>query len=325
MTARVETAMLPIPAGWFVMGSDRFYSEEAPAHRVYVEAYELDNHPVTNTQFAEFVAATGYRTVAERALDAAEYPQLDDAERAPGSLAFRATAGPVDLHDWRAWWEWTPGANWLHPFGPDSDIRDRGDHPVVQVCFTDASAFAKWAGKRLPTEAEWERAARAGSDDRDYAWGDELAPAGTLMANTWQGAFPYRNTGAHGWTGTSPVGSFPPNDFGLVDMIGNVWEWTATAFSPDHRQARAESQGLLAPAPPTGCGVACTCGPSNSGKPSPTGLSPNPAIQRTTKGGSHLCAPEYCCRYRPAARSPQSEDSATTHIGFRCARSVQLP
>lgn len=325
MTTVAETPMVLVPAGSFVMGSDRFYPEEAPAHRTFVEAFELDRHPVTNTQFAEFVAATGYQTVAERALDADEYPHLAVAERAPGSLVFQPTAGPVDLRDWRQWWVWTPGANWRHPFGPGSEITDRGDHPVVQVCFADAAAFAEWAGKRLPTEAEWESAAQAGSDDQDYAWGNEMTPHGTLMANTWQGSFPYRNTGARGWVGTSPVGSFPANARGLSDMIGNVWEWTTTVFSPDHRQSQAVSLGVLAPATTGGCGTSCACGPTDSGKPASFGSQPDPAVQRTTKGGSHLCAPEYCRRYRPAARSPQSEDSATTHLGFRCARSVLPP
>ena len=327
VTPLPELDMLVIPAGSFLMGSDRFYPEEAPAHRASVAAFELDRHPVTNRQFAEFVDATGYLTVAERRLDAAEYPHLSEAERAPGSLAFRPTAGPVDLRDWRAWWEWTPGASWRHPFGPSSDLAGRDEHPVVQVCFTDATAYAVWAGKRLPTEVEWERAAQANAKDTDYAWGDELSPAGDLFANTWQGSFPYRNTGAGGWVGTSPVGSFPANDLGLIDMIGNVWEWTSSVFTPDHRARRAAATNLLGSATQpvgetgtgSGCGDGCMCGPSDSGKGS---VGPNASVQRVTKGGSHLCAPEYCRRYRPAARSPQTEDSATTHIGFRCARSL---
>lgn len=319
--------MVVIPAGSFLMGSDRFYPEEAPAHRASVAAFELDRHPVTNRQFAEFVDATGYLTVAEQRLDAAEYPHLSEAERAPGSLAFRPTAGPVDLRDWRAWWEWTPGASWRHPFGPGSDLAGRDEHPVVQVCFTDATAYAVWAGKRLPTEVEWERAAQASAKDTDYAWGDELSPAGELFANTWQGSFPYWNTGAGGWVGTSPVGSFPANELGLIDMIGNVWEWTSSVFTADHRARRAAASNLLGSATQplgetgtgSGCGDGCMCGPSDSGKGS---AGPNASVQRVTKGGSHLCAPEYCRRYRPAARSPQTEDSATTHIGFRCARSL---
>ncbi|RLQ84661.1 formylglycine-generating enzyme family protein [Mycetocola zhadangensis] len=317
--------MIRIPGGPFLMGSESYYPEEAPVFRATVAAFELDKHPVTNRQFSEFTDATGYVTVAERPLDAAEFPQLSVAERAAGSLAFHPTDGPVDLRNWRAWWAWQPGANWRHPFGPDSDISDRGKHPVVQVCFADAAAYARWAGKRLPTEVEWERAARGGVDGRDFAWGDELSPNGQLLANTWQGSFPYRNTGASGWVGTSPVGSFPANEFGLVDMIGNVWEWTSTAFTTDHQAQRAATANLLGastqPSAGAGCGDGCMCGPSDSGKSGLSlGSAPNPAVSRVTKGGSHLCAPEYCQRYRPAARSPQTEDSATTHLGFRCAR-----
>jgi sulfatase modifying factor 1 len=220
----------------------------------------------------------------------------------PGSLVFRPTSGPVDLRDWRQWWDWVPGANWRHPFGPDSGIEDRLDHPVVQVAYPDAAAYAHWAGRRLPTEAEWEYAARGGATTT-YAWSDDVALGGQLMANTWQGRFPYRNDGALGWVGTSPVGTFPANGFGLVDMIGNVWEWTTTQFSAHHR--------LDGP-------VESCCGPPGAAWPATSDLAPDPTINQTLKGGSHLCAPEYCLRYRPAARSPQSQDSATTHIGFRC-------
>lgn len=275
------------------MGSTSFYPEEAPIHTSVVGPFAIERRPVTNAQFAEFVSATGYVTVAEQPVDPAIYPGADPADLLPGGLVFRSTTGPVDLRNWRQWWEWVPGAYWRQPFGPGSDIADKADHPVVQVAYPDAAAYARWAGRRLPTEAEWEYAARAGST-AVYAWGDDAAPNGRLMANTWQGKFPYRNDGALGWVGTSPVGTFPPNAFGLSDMIGNVWEWTATEFFGHHRLDQ----------PPKGC-----CTPS--GRPDPT-------VNQTLKGGSHLCAPEYCHRYRPAARSPQSQDSATTHIGFRC-------
>ena len=286
------TELIDLPGGSFRMGSTSFYPDEGPVHSVTVGPFAIERHPVTNAQYAEFVADTGYVTVAERPMDPALYPGVAPENLQPGALIFVPTAGPVDLNDWRQWWDWAPGACWRHPFGPESGIDDRSDHPVVQIAYPDAHAYARWAGRRLPSEAEWEYAARAGADTT-YAWGEDARPGGQLMANTWQGRFPYRNDGALGWVGTSPVGTFPPNGFGLVDMIGNVWEWTTTPYAPQHR-----------PGAPKGC-----CTPS---------LDPDPAVMQTLKGGSHLCAPEYCHRYRPAARSPQSQDSATTHIGFRC-------
>ncbi|HNM83715.1 MAG TPA: formylglycine-generating enzyme family protein [Mycobacterium sp.] len=286
------TELIDLPGGSFRMGSTSFYPDEGPIHSVTVGPFAIERHPVTNAQYAEFVADTGYVTVAERPMDPALYPGVAPEDLEPGALIFVPTAGPVDLNDWRQWWDWAPGACWRHPFGPESGIDDRSDHPVVQIAYPDAHAYARWSGRRLPSEAEWEYAARAGADTT-YAWGEDARPGGQLMANTWQGRFPYRNDGALGWVGTSPVGTFPPNGFGLVDMIGNVWEWTTTPYAPQHR-----------PGAPKGC-----CTPS---------LDPDPAVMQTLKGGSHLCAPEYCHRYRPAARSPQSQDSATTHIGFRC-------
>ncbi|ORV41238.1 sulfatase-modifying factor 1 [Mycolicibacter engbaekii] len=283
------TELVDIPAGVFRMGSTSFYPEEAPIHTVAVQPFALERHPVTNAQYAAFVAATGYVTVAEQHLDPARY---GDAQ--PGALVFAPTSGPVDLRDWRQWWRWVPGANWRHPLGPHSGVEDKPDHPVVQVAYPDAAAYARWAGRRLPTEAEWEYAARAGAATT-YSWGDEEKPGGELMANTWQGAFPYRNDGALGWSGTSPVGAFAANAWGLLDMIGNVWEWTTTVFWAHHRLD----------APPSAC-----CAPAAAG---------DPTVSQTLKGGSHLCAPEYCHRYRPAARSPQAQDTGTSHIGFRCA------
>ena len=295
----MPTELVELPGGEFAMGSTSFYPEEAPIHTVTVGAFAIERHPVTNAAFAEFVDDTGYVTGAERPLDPALYPGVAPQDLLPGALIFRPTPGPVNLSDWRQWWDWAPGAYWRRPYGAGSDVAGREDHPVVQIAYPDAAAYATWAGRRLPTEAEWEYAAGAGSVTA-YAWGDEPMVDGRLMANTWQGNFPYRNDGAQGvgtsrWVGSSPGGTFPPNDFGLFDMIGNVWEWTTTLYS---------ERGHVMDAPPSSC-----C---------PIPAEPDPTVTQVLKGGSHLCAPEYCHRYRPAARSPQSQDSSSTHIGFRC-------
>lgn len=298
------TELVEVPGGSFRMGSTSFYPEEAPIHTAKVGPFAIERHPVTNAQFAEFVDATGYITVAERALDPALYPGVAPEDLLPGALIFTGTPGPVDLSNWRQWWDWAPGACWRAPFGAGSDITGKDDHPVVQVAYPDAGAYAAWAGRRLPTEAEFEYAAGCGTQTT-YAWGEEPRLDGQLMANTWQGRFPYRNDGAQGvgasrWAGTSPVGTFPPNALGLVDMIGNVWEWTTTKYS---------ERGHVMDAPSSSC-----C---------PIPAEPDPTVIQALKGGSHLCAPEYCHRFRPSARSPQSQDTSTTHIGFRCV--VSLP
>ncbi|MDT5326537.1 MAG: formylglycine-rating enzyme [Mycobacterium sp.] len=306
------TELVELPGGSFRMGSISFYPEEAPVHTATVDAFAVERHPVTNAQYAEFVADTGHVTVAERPLDPTQYPGVAAEDLAPGALVFRPTQGPIDLRDWRQWWDWAPGACWRHPFGPDggsgTSWADRMDHPVVQLAYTDAAAYARWAGRRLPTEAEWEYAARGGATTT-YAWGDEVAPDGLPMANTWQGRFPYRNDGALGWVGTSPVGAFPSNGFGLLDMIGNVWEWTTTPYTVHH--VMDAKKGCCTPS-----------GRQERSDPGNVASTPDPAVNQTLKGGSHLCAPEYCHRYRPAARSSQSQDSATTHIGFRCVVSA---
>jgi sulfatase modifying factor 1 len=295
--------MVLIGQGRFRMGSAEFYPEEQPEHDREVAAFSIDRFEVTNADFAEFVAATGHVTVAERALDQALFPELSDAEREPGAMVFTASPGPVDLGDWRQWWRWEPGADWRHPEGPESSISDRMDSPVVQVAFEDASRFASWSGKRLPTEAEHEYAARGGREGERFAWGDEPYPGGEAQANSWIGRFPYDNRGRFGAT-PAPVGSYPANGFGLFDMIGNVWEWTSDYYAPRH----------VVPGE-----VAVDAGrrPSLLGAGSAEPGSPIP--RRVLKGGSYLCSPEYCLRFRPAARSPQAEDTATTHIGFRCA------
>lgn len=296
--------MIRLPAGEFWMGSEDFYPEESPVQVVRVEAFEIDRHAVTNRQFREFVEAARYFTTAERPLDADAFPGIALDSLAPGSMVFVPTSGPVDLADWRQWWQWIPGANWRHPRGLTARSRAWTTHPVVHVSFLDASAYAEWAGKRLPTEAEWEYAARGGLDGATYAWGEEPNGPDRLWANTWQGNFPYRNTGASGWVGTAPVGTFPPNGYGLHEITGNTWEWTSNFWADRHL---AQDDGCQ-----------CGCGPERArdGSIAAGELVP----RRVLKGGSHLCAPEYCLRYRPAARSPQAEDTGATHIGFRCAK-----
>jgi formylglycine-generating enzyme len=293
-----------IAGGEFLMGSEDFYPEERPVHRVEVDGFWMDRHPVTASDFRRFVRETGYVTFAERPLDPNVYPDADPELLVPGSVVFRKTAGPVDLEDFRNWWEYVPGAYWKRPGGPRTTTNGRDRHPVVQVACEDAEAYAAWAGKELPTEAEWEYAARGGLEGAAFAWGDEHFPGGKPTANTWQGEFPWQNLKLDGFEGTSPVGSFPPNGYGLFDMCGNVWEWTADWFSAHHAQP-VESP---------------CCVPRNPRVTSSSaGLVDGEQIPRKViKGGSHLCAPNYCLRYRPAARQGEAIDTSTGHIGFRC-------
>jgi formylglycine-generating enzyme len=284
--------MVVIPGGSFRMGSDEFYPEERPAREVAVDPFLIDVHPVSVADFRRFVDATGYLTLAERMPKEADYPGADPDLLVPGSAVFQPTPGPVDLNS-LVWWHYVPGACWREPEGPGSGAPHLDYHPVTHVAYEDAEAFARWAGKALPTEAEWERAARGLHVGARFAWGDEERPGGQWLANTWQGAFPWENLCFDGYERTSPVGAFPPNDFGLFDMIGNVWEWTTTDFGTPTRRHRS---------------LAC-CAPS----PSTPGWS-----TRVIKGGSHLCAPNYCLRYRPAARQGQTVDTSTSHVGFRC-------
>jgi formylglycine-generating enzyme len=290
VTALVEE-MTEVRGGTFLMGSERFYPEERPVREVQVEDFSIDVHAVTAAEFRRFVREAGYVTVAERPLDPADYPEADPELLVPGSLVFHPTPGPVSLDDVRNWWQYVPGASWKRPGGPGTTINGRDHHPVVQVAYEDAEAFAAWAGKELPTEEEWEYAARGGLEGADFAWGDEHFPGGEPAANSWQGEFPWQNLKLDGFEGTSPVGSFPPNGYGLHDMCGNVWEWTSTPFAATHSQAPCCAPELL-----------------------PGDRFPRKVI----KGGSHLCAPNYCLRYRPAARQGETIDTSTGHIGFRC-------
>jgi len=283
-----------VPGGTFLMGSEDFYPEERPVRPVAVEGFWMDEHLVTAADFRRFARATGYVTLAERSPNAVDYPDADPALLVPGSLVFRKTAGPVRLDDYRSWWEYMPRASWRRPGGPGTTINGRDRHPVVHIAYEDAQAYATWVGKALPTETEWERAARGGLDGKTFAWGDEHFPDGKPVANTWQGEFPWQNLKLDGFEGTSPVGSFAPNGYGLYDMCGNVWEWTTSWFSTGHGSESA---------PPC-------CPPERTGGES--------FPRKVIKGGSHLCAPNYCLRYRPAAKQGETIDTSTGHIGFRC-------
>jgi formylglycine-generating enzyme required for sulfatase activity len=299
-----------IGPGAFEMGAEGFYPEEAPVHPVELDGFWIDEHPVTVAAFRRFTTETGYVTWAERAPEPDDYPDADPELLVPGSLVFQETSGPVDLRDPRNWWAWTPGAFWRRPEGPDSNVGGRELHPVVHVATVDAEAYAKWAGKELPTEAQWEYAARGGLERAVFSWGDEPAPRGRMMANTWQGEFPWQNLETDGYVGTSPVKRFPANGYGLYDMTGNVWEWTADFFTPTHGGDASTHEGDFA--------KPC-CVPRNPRVSTPDPRAGEGHIPfRTIKGGSHLCAPNYCLRYRPAARQAEAVDTSTSHIGFRC-------
>jgi len=309
-----------IPGGTFTMGSDRHYREEAPRHQATVGGFWIDRWPVTNTLFRKFIEETGYVTQAEIAPDAAQYPGADPALLIPASVVFVKPAARVDLRNHYNWWAYIPGADWRHPRGPDSSIDGMDDHPVVHVGFDDAAAFARWAGKELPTEAEWEFAARGGLDDAEYAWGGELEPDGKPMANYWQGEFPIQNLRTDGYEDTSPVGSFPANGWGLYDMIGNVWEWTTDWYAPRHDpQAKsAQAESPRAKSATSGVQGCCSGGDRSAREGSFDPAISLPIPRKVMKGGSFLCAPNYCRRYRPAARMPQAIDTSTCHLGFRC-------
>jgi formylglycine-generating enzyme len=297
--------MLWIASGTFRMGSDAHYAEEAPQHRVKVDGFWMDRFPVTNAQFQKFVDATGYVTFAEIPPDPADYPGALAEMLHPGSVVFVKPPKRVDLRE-RTWWQFIFGADWRHPFGPESSLAGFENHPVVHVAYRDAIAYLQWAGRQLPTEAEWEFAARGGLDGAEFAWGDQLYKDGAHMANTWQGEFPWQNLRSDGYERTSPVDAFPPNGYGLYDMIGNTWDWTESWYSTGHDADRHKA--CCVPQNPRGGTEAGSCDPAQ----------PQIRIPRKVlKGGSHLCAPNYCRRYRPAARFPQPVDTSACHVGFR--------
>lgn len=317
-------AMVWVPAGEFTMGWDgpEGRPDERPAHRVRVDGFWIDTTEVTNAQFRAFVEATGYVTTAERPIDWDELkkqlppgtPKPPDDVLEPGSLVFTPPDHAVDLNDYSRWWSWTHGADWRHPDGPGSSIEGKDDLPVVHVSWDDAQAYCAWAGKRLPTEAEWERAARYGRDGAPYIWGDELEPDGTHMANIWQGAFPHDNTGEDGFERIAPVAQFPPSELGLFDLGGNVWEWTEDRFRPDTygERVRALGEDSVAVNP---------TGPDSTADP----RNPYAPDSRVQKGGSFLCHASYCSSYRPSAKMASPPDNGMSHLGFRCVSDAPPP
>lgn len=307
LSEKNTNGMIYLTGGTYMMGSNKHYPEEAPEHYVSVSPFWIDEAPVTNQQFSEFVKATGHVTFAELAPNPSDYPGAPLHMLQPGSLLFSPPEHLVNLNDWSQWWEFKFGATWCHPLGPDSTIDGLEDHPVVHIAYNDAHAYATWLGKSLPTEAEWEFAAIGARKGCEFAWGDELIPNGQYMANTWQGIFPYKNSLQDGFARTSPIKAFPPNDYGLYDMIGNVWEWTSDFWTVVHQQNPTKS--CCIPHNPRGGKETDSYDPSM-----PEILIP----RRVLKGGSHLCAPNYCQRYRPAARHAEAIDTSTSHIGFRC-------
>ena len=306
---RTHDGMLWIPGGTFRMGSDHHYPEEAPAHHVTVDGFWMDRTPVTNLQYRRFVNATGHVTIAEIVPDPKNYPGILPHMIYAGSLMFKPPMHAVNLRDFSQWWTFAKGATWRHPYGPGSNIHALDNYPVVHVAYSDALAYAQWAGKDLPTEAEWEFAARGGIDGAEFAWGNDFIPGGRHMANTWQGNFPNENTNDDGFERTSPVTAFPPNGYGLHDMIGNVWEWTTDWYSTRH-EADAKKACCI-PENPRGGREDASYDPRITNIKIP---------RKVIKGGSHLCAPNYCRRYRPAARHAEPIDTSTSHLGFRCIR-----
>jgi formylglycine-generating enzyme len=305
--------MVLIPGGKFLMGSDKFYPEERPVRDVTVSGFWMDRFEVTNEEYKTFTDETGYITVAERPLKPEDYPGAKQELLVPGALVFKKTKTPVDLKDYFNWWAWVPGACWRRPHGPGSSLHDKENHPVVHIAYEDAVEFAKWCGKDLPTEAEWEFAARGGLEGKDFTWGEEDVQLTKPMANTWQGAFPHQNLMIDGYNVTSPVGAFAPNGYGLHDMAGNVWEWTSDWYLKNIDSTMEKHKSCCTAANPR------VTSPEASYDP----CQPEVKIPRKViKGGSHLCAPNYCLRYRPAARQPQMIDTGMSHLGFRCIKRI---
>jgi formylglycine-generating enzyme required for sulfatase activity len=298
--------MVWIPGGTFLRGSDNAKMPDArPRHRVTVDGFYMDRMPVSNAEFARFVDATGYVTIAEKTPLAKDFPGALPEKLVAGSVVFSPPGGPVPLNDHLQWWTYKKGACWRHPEGPESNLEGRENQPVLHVAWDDAVAYCNWAGKRLPTEAEFEYAARGGLENKVYAWGDEFKPAGRWMANIWQGHFPYENTNEDGFKAVAPVGSFPANAYGLYDMAGNVWQWCSDNYRHDYYPTlAARKQPVVNPQ-----------GPEDSVDPSEPGVS-----KRVMRGGSYLCTDEYCTAYEVGARGKGAPDSGTNHVGFRCVK-----
>ncbi|MDG0817669.1 formylglycine-generating enzyme family protein [Bdellovibrio svalbardensis] len=307
---KVHDEMILIPAGEFWMGdSEGQFPDARPQVKVQLDSFWMDKYVVTNKDFSSFVAATGYITLAERPLSADDYPEVNPEDLQPASIVFTPPNHPVVLDNNMAWWKVVRGADWKHPTGPESSISGKENAPVVHIAYEDAEAYARWKGKRLPTEAEWEYAARGGLDRKTYVWGNEIHPNGKFMANTWQGEFPVRNSGEDGFTGIAPVGSFPANGYGLYDMSGNVWQWVSDWYRPDYFKTLS-AQGL----------AKNPQGPTDSFDPQEPGIK-----KRVHKGGSFLCTDQYCARFRPGSRGKGDILSGTNHLGFRLVQSAKVP
>jgi len=301
--------MIRIPGGTFRMGSDKHYPEEAPVHRVAVDGFWIDRTPVTNRQFKQFVNATGHVTEAQIVPDPKDYPGALKEMLYAGSLVFSPLPEITDLTDWSQWWSFMRGANWRHPLGPKSDIKGKENYPVVHIAYEDALAYATWAGKRLPTEAEWEFAARGGLTGKPFVWGDEFRPNGKWMANTYQGQFPLKDNGEDGHVGVTAVAQFPPNGYGLYDMAGNVWQWTNDWYRPDYYEQLAASSSIAR-------------NPQGPASPyDPTEPTEKKKVQR---GGSFLCTDQYCSRYIVGTRGKGEVSTGTNHLGFRCVRDLAV-